>query len=72
MRIRTCGHDLHHINTLDMTLTWHPGEGVVVDGLHDLIILEEALLSSVGAGGSARHCGAVQAILSLILTSSDQ
>ena len=53
-------------------LTWHPGERVIVDGLHDLVVLEESLLASVGAGGSARHCGAVQAVLCLVLTSSDE
>ena len=72
MRLRTCDHDLHDIDTLALTLTWHPGERVVVDGLHDLVILEESLLASVGARGCARHCGAVQAILSLVLTSSDE
>lgn len=61
---------MHDIDTLAISfqLTWHPGQSVVVEGLHDLVILEEALLAGVGAGGSAGHCRAVQAVLCLVLT----
>ena len=68
--MRSCTCNTISDTQLYYDLTWHPGQGVIVESLLYLVILQESLLASVGPWGRAGHCGAIQTILCLILTSS--